>query len=94
MNEEDGHDYYKNIISLFPDDGEARHVLKQLCNNIEYFLECTTDLQKYAILSFYRKYFDLSIEKIEQEANEILKFQMQSLDELREQTLREENDDE
>ncbi len=91
MNEENGHDYYKNIISLFPDEGEARHVLKQLCNNIEYFLECTTDVQRYAILSFYRQYFELSMQQIQDNAGESLQAQMEFLDELREKTIKEDD---
>lgn len=91
MDEENGHDYYKNIIALFPYEGEARHVLKQLCNDIEYFLECTTDVQRYAILSFYRQYFDLSIEKMQDDAGEDLQSQMKFLDDLRAKTIEEEN---
>ena len=85
------HDYYKSIIELFPYEGEARNVLKQLCNDIEYFLECTTDIQKYAILSFYMQYFELSIQQIQDGAGESLQSQIEFLNYLREKTIKEDD---
>ncbi len=87
------HDYYKSIIELFPYEGEARNILKQLCNDIEYFLECSTDIQKYAILSFYIQYFELSIQQIENDAGESLQTKIEFLDYLRERTIKEEDKD-
>ena len=91
---EDDHDYYKILISLFPKDGEARQILKEFCNTVEYFIDCTDDLQRYGILSFYREYFDLILKKIESEAGETLKKHIRFLEESQQNIVEEDDEDE